>query len=100
MDADRTGNQPGTTVELDLRGQICPATLLRSLGEINRRQEALRNRSVVLSILTTNRESTATVSETAVRMGYRVQVDREGPHYRIRIEAGSEPERPAREDRT
>ncbi|GAB4362614.1 MAG: hypothetical protein Kow00128_02500 [Deltaproteobacteria bacterium] len=89
METVRLGD-PVPIVELDLRGQICPATLLRSLSEINRRRESLRNRSVVLSILTTNRESTATVSEAAIRMGYRVTVDREDAHYRIRIEADPE----------
>lgn len=73
-------------VELDLRGQVCPATLLKSLREINARQEALRAGRARLAILTDNRYSTDTVSDAAASMGYRVLVTREASWYRIAVE--------------
>lgn len=79
-----------TVRELDLRGQICPATLLQSLQRLNRMREELRGGASALAILTSNRNSTETVSEAASRMGYRVAVERERAHYRIRIEANPE----------
>lgn len=76
------------SVELDLRGQVCPATLLKSLQKINELKSALRGGKVRLSICTDNRYSTDTVSDAAMSMGYRVTVVREGSHYRIGVEAG------------
>lgn len=75
------------SVELDLRGQVCPATLLKSLRKINELKSALRAGTARLSIYTDNRYSTDTVSDAAMSMGYRVSVVREESHYRIGIEA-------------
>ena len=73
-------------VELDLRGQMCPATLLKSLRELNRMRGELHSGSSRLEILTSNRDSTTTVSDAAASMGYKVAVRQDDAHYRVSIE--------------
>ena len=75
-------------LELDVRGQICPSTLLTALREINANREALRSGAVCLAILTDNRDATATIPAAASNMGYRSQVVRDGAHYVITVEGG------------
>jgi TusA-related sulfurtransferase len=75
-----------TVLELDLRGQICPATLLKSLRELNRMKGDLNSGFSRLDILTTNRDSMATVSDAASSMGYKVAVRQDDAHYRLSIE--------------
>ena len=72
-------------VELDIRGQICPSTLLTALRQINANQARLRGGSLRLAILTDNRDATATIPEAASNMGYRTAVAREGAHYVITV---------------
>lgn len=73
-------------IVVDIRGQICPSTLLTALREINQRREALQSGSERLVILTTNRESTGTIPEAARNMGYGVSVTPEEGYYRIAID--------------
>ena len=72
--------------EIDLRGQICPSTLLTALREINVNKAELRGGELRLSILTDNRSSTTHISESVSAMGYRVEVQKEQEHYRISID--------------
>ena len=74
------------TREIDIRGQICPSSLLTTLKEINELQGDLTLQKLKLSILTDNRDATATIPAAAERMGYRVSVAREGSHYVISIQ--------------
>ncbi len=74
-------------MELDLRGQVCPATLLKSLSEINRMKEELRSGLLCMTILTDHREATVTVPEMAGSMGYAVSVAKGDGHYVIRVGA-------------
>lgn len=76
---------PVGDVELDLRGQICPATLLVALREINARREDLREGKIRIVILTSNRDSTVTIPGAAANMGYEVSVENTGNAYRIVI---------------
>lgn len=75
------------SVNLDLRGQICPATLLRSLKQINAMKEDLTSGTSRLTILTDHRDATVTVPEAAGNMGYAVSVMKEDRHYVITVEA-------------
>jgi len=75
------------TEELDLRGQVCPASLLLSLKKMNSMREDLSSGSVALRVLTENRESVPTISAAAGSMGYDVTVDREEAHYVLLVEA-------------
>ncbi len=71
--------------EIDLRGQICPSTLLMALREINGCKPDLRCGALKLSFLSDNRDSTVTIPEAAANMGYEVSVVKENEYYRIDI---------------
>ena len=71
------------TRQLDIRGQICPSTLLTALREVNLNKDALKAGALQLVILTDNRDATATVPNAVDNMGYPVTVQREDGHYRI-----------------
>jgi len=71
--------------EIDMRGQICPSSLLTALREINANKIALRSGVIRLSFLSDNRDSTATIPESAANMGYEVGVIKEGDSYRIDV---------------
>ncbi len=73
------------TIEYDIRGQICPSSLLTALREINTHQEALRDRAVRLRFLTDNRDCVATIPESAKNMGYIAEVRREDGCYVIEV---------------
>jgi len=73
------------TIEFDIRGQICPSSLLTALREINIHQEALRDRVVRLRFLTDNRDCVATIPESARTMGYASEVRREQDCYAIEV---------------
>ncbi|SKA18272.1 TusA-related sulfurtransferase [Trichlorobacter thiogenes] len=72
--------------EIDLRGQICPSTLLTALRETNTNKTELRSGELKLVILTDNRNSTTHISESIGAMGYRVEVVKEQEYYRITID--------------
>ena len=73
------------TIDYDLRGQICPSTLLTALREINSRQAALRAGEACLRFLTDNRDCLATIPESARNMGYVVEVRREQDCFAIEV---------------
>jgi TusA-related sulfurtransferase len=75
-------------IEIDIRGQICPATLLVALKEINARAALLRQGKVTLSFLIDNRDATGTIPESAANMGYAVTVEKQQEGwYRIDVSA-------------
>jgi len=73
------------TVEYDIRGQICPSSLLTALREINAHETGLRERTVVLRFLTDNRDCVTTIPESARNMGYTADVQRADGCYRIEV---------------
>jgi len=75
------------TIEIDMRGQLCPATLLVALKEINARAGLLRQGAVKLSFLIDNRDATGTIPESAANMGYAVSVTKVEGWYRIEVAA-------------
>lgn len=64
------------TIILDIRGQICPSTLLTTLRTIARHKDALKAGRLLLAVRTDNRDATATIPEAARNMGYAVNVER------------------------
>ncbi len=72
-------------MKLDLRGQLCPSSLLTALREINVHKADLKAGSLSLTLLTNNRDSTITIPEAVARMGYEAYVTKEDGHYRIDI---------------
>ncbi len=75
------------TIEFDIRGQLCPATLLVALKEINARADLLRQGAVKLCFLIDNRDATGTIPESASNMGYAVSVEKQERWYRIEVSA-------------
>ncbi len=73
------------TVEVDLRGQVCPATLLKALQELNRFRDSLKSGASVLVVITDHRDATVTIPDAASSMGYAVAVKKQNAHYRIVI---------------
>lgn len=72
-------------LEFDIRGQICPSTLLIALREMNDRREELRTGEVRLVFKTDNRDATVTIPEAAGNMGYGVDVAKEADYYLITV---------------
>lgn len=71
----------------DIRGQICPSSLLFALREVNREQQALKEDRVRLIIWTDNRDAIATIPETISSMGYATTVEKKQGYYQIEISA-------------
>jgi TusA-related sulfurtransferase len=74
------------TKTYDIRGQICPSTLLTALKEINSRRDELKNNSIILVFLTDNRDAVSTIPSTVDSMGYRADVEPLDGYYRITIQ--------------
>ena len=73
------------TIEFDIRGQLCPATLLVALKEVNARAASLRQGAAQLCFITDNRDATVTIPESAANMGYAVAVEKKDGYYCILI---------------
>lgn len=71
----------------DLRGRICPSTLLVAMKEINEHRQGLQDRTVQLRLLVENRDATVTIPEMARNMGYTVSLNKVEKHYEINISA-------------
>jgi TusA-related sulfurtransferase len=77
------------TIDIDIRGQICPSCLLLTLKEINQNSAALRAGHAEIVVRTDDRQATATIPAAAERMGFGTEVVRQDGAYRIRIFAGT-----------
>jgi TusA-related sulfurtransferase len=75
------------TEYLDVRGQVCPSTLLLTLREVNRLKDALHNGTTLLEVRTDNRHATVTIPNTVKSMGLAVRVHKEEQGYLIQIGA-------------
>ena len=69
----------------DIRGQICPSTLLTAMKEVNIHQQKLRDDEISLIFLCDNRDALTTIPSTIGNMGYHVTYRKERGHYRIAI---------------
>jgi TusA-related sulfurtransferase len=73
------------TIEFDIRGQVCPSSLLVALKEVNARADFLRQGNLKLCFITDNRDATTTIPESASNMGYIATVEKKEGYYRIEI---------------
>ncbi len=71
------------TLEMDIRGQVCPSSLLLVLREINRHHQELISGQLCIVILTDNRAATGTVPEAVRNMGVDAVVEKVDKYYRI-----------------
>jgi len=74
-----------TRIEEDMRGQVCPSTLIIALDRANTNKAALRTGKVVLVIKTDNRDATATIPGAMHNMGYETMVTKKMGYYEILI---------------
>ena len=74
-------------IAFDLRGQLCPATLLVALKEINAHGDALEQ-GHRLCFMIDNRDATITIPEFATNMGYAVSVGKRDGYYYIEVSSG------------
>ena len=72
-------------IEIDMRGQVCPSTLLVALDNINQYQEKLNSCKTKLLIKTDNRDATTTIPGTAENMGFEADVSQQDGFYEILI---------------
>lgn len=73
------------TIDIDIRGQICPSCLLLTLKELNRHIAEVRKGEAEIVVTTDDRQATSTIPATVDRMGFGTDVVRVGDAYRIRI---------------
>lgn len=81
---------PLNIIEYDIRGQICPSTLLTALQVINEYSEQLSDGAVKIIFKTDNRDATSTIPESAANMGYPVTVTKGDGYYVIEIRGEEE----------
>ena len=74
------------TVEFDIRGQVCPSSLLLVLREVTRRSPDLAAGGLSIVILTDNRDATGTIPEAVANMGFRAEVQKSDGYYRVLIQ--------------
>lgn len=72
-------------IDLDIRGQVCPATLLVVMAALNKNKAELLSGEALLCIKTDNREATATIPTTSSNMGYEVKVTKTDTYYHLCI---------------
>lgn len=72
----------------DIRGQICPSSLLYTLREVNTHRRELKNGMLKIIIKTDNRNAITTIPDAVATMGYGSTVEKmaEG-YYRIEIKS-------------
>lgn len=73
------------TIELDIRGQVCPSCLLLTLREVNKHHGALSAGRVCLTVLTDSRDATGTIPAAVKDMGLVALLDKIEDYYRVTI---------------
>lgn len=61
---------------LDIRGQVCPSSLLITLRALNQNADALRHGRLILRILTDSRDAIVTIPNTALNMGFQAKLEK------------------------
>ena len=82
-------NDQGTEkiIVYDIRGQICPSSLLFTLKELNEQRIALKEGRIRILIKTDNRNATTTIPDAVASMGYTSTVEKKEGYYDIFIMA-------------
>ena len=71
----------------DIRGQICPSSLLFTLKEVNEQRQALKEHNMKIVIKTDNRDAINTIPDAVSTMGYITNVEKKDTYYQIEITA-------------
>ncbi|MEJ2201999.1 MAG: sulfurtransferase TusA family protein [Desulfuromonadaceae bacterium] len=70
----------------DIRGQVCPSSLLMTLKEVNLHRHKLKAGQLSLRVLTDSRDATQTIPKMVTSMGFKVSVAKQEGSYSILIE--------------
>lgn len=73
------------TIEMDIRGQVCPSCLLFTMRVINQQYSALQQQRCRLVVLTDSRDATATIPKTVANMGLSAEIAKDEGYYRITV---------------
>lgn len=71
--------------KMDIRGQVCPSSLLLVLREVNQQHQRLMSGQLNLVVLTDNRDATGTVPDAVKNMGLDAVVEKIDGCYQITI---------------
>ncbi|MCX8070333.1 MAG: sulfurtransferase TusA family protein [Thermodesulfovibrionales bacterium] len=61
----------------DIRGQLCPSSLLLTLKELNKYKDKIKSGTACIKIKTDNRDAITTIPGAAEMMGFSVKIDKE-----------------------
>lgn len=77
---------PSKESVLDIRGQVCPSSLLLTLRALNQNVDALRHGRLTLRVLTDSRDAIVTIPNAALNMGLQAVLEKlpQG-HYEVVI---------------
>ncbi len=70
-------------LKMDIRGQICPSSLLLVLREMNLHHQELVRGNLSIEVLTDNRDATGTIPDAVRNMGIEAFVEKMDGYYRI-----------------
>ena len=73
------------TVEIDVRGFVCPSSLLVALRELNKQKDGLRRGDIRVVFLVDNHESTNRICEAVKSMGYEFEVTESQGGYSVAV---------------
>ncbi len=63
-----------STVHIDVRGFVCPSSLLVALRELNKYRKSLRSDTFKMELMVDNHESTNRICDAVRSMGYDFQI--------------------------
>jgi len=78
------------TLEMDIRGQVCPSSLLLVLRSVNQNYEHISDGEMMMVVLTDNRDATDTIPEAVQNMGIDAEVVKDDSFYRITLKQTEE----------
>jgi TusA-related sulfurtransferase len=69
----------------DLKGKVCPSTLLQTLKYVNTHKKPLKNKDIELIILTDHRDALNTIPDALEKMGFSFKIEKNTYYYKIHI---------------
>ena len=83
------------TIEMDIRGQVCPSSLLMALQVANKNYAEIANGLMQVVIKTDNRDATGTIPGALENMGVAAKVEKIEGYYKITLMSLKKPSEPA-----
>lgn len=72
-------------VEMDIRGQVCPSSLLLALQVANKNYTDIANGEMEVVIKTDNRDATGTIPNAVENMGVMAEIEKVEGYYKITL---------------